>query len=198
MSQSTAPTSCASSDRRPSTSLSNSSSKLEPKFELPSIVTELDRKRNSGFKSGFLKMAGFRKKKSQGSNTPSMISIRSHMTGTATTDSYPSPPKGPASVKSGNSYSSHESPVPAQIFAQEALVDEQALQRSLECEDIVRIRTQQLEEKRKFLEYQTRLIQQLLAERDAKKVEKRQKHEKGVAEREEKVCLMKQNHCDWY
>ena len=65
-SESTAPTSCASSDRRPSTSLSNRSSLLMSKHEpLATTTTDMERKRHSGFKSGLRKMTGFRKKKSR-------------------------------------------------------------------------------------------------------------------------------------
>lgn len=193
MTQSTAPTSCASSDRRPSTSLSNRSTRNGYKSEMPTIVTEMERKRHSGFKSGLRKMTGFRKKKVTNSSTPSLVSLQSHMTSNTTNESTRSATQGAASIESNDSYSSHESPVAVQSFEPERLIDEQALQRSLECDQIIRIRTQQLEEKRRFLEYQTRMIKQLLDERDKMKAEEREKHQKRIAEQEEKVCLPNSN-----
>ena len=52
----------------------------------------------------------------------------------------------------------------------------------------MRVRTQQLEEKRRFLEYQTNLVLQLLARRDKLKEEKRQWYNTRISEQEEKVC----------
>lgn len=72
-------------------------------------------------------------------------------------------------------------------FENDVLVDEQALQRTMQCEQMMRIRTQQLDEKRRFLEYQTKLISELFAERDEQKRKKREVHRKQVTEQEEKV-----------
>lgn len=187
-SQSTAPTSCASSDRRPSTSLSNRSSLLMSKHDSLTITTDMERKRHSGFKSGLRKMTGFRKKKPTVSNQPSLTSLRSHMTSTTTNESTLSPLKSEASIDSGDSHSGHDSPVHKDLVF-EPQIDEEALQRSLNSDELSRIRTTQIEEKRRFLEYQTRLIKELLEDRDKVKAEKRQRHVKIVAEQEEKVCF---------
>lgn len=189
-SQSTAPTSCASSDRRPSTSLSNRSSLLMTKYEPLTTATDLERKRHSGFKMGLRKMTGFRKKKSTVSSQPSLTSLRSNMTSTTTNGSILSPLKSEASIDSGDSYSPQDVPTHKDlVFEPQPRIDEEALQRSMESEELQQIRSVQIEEKRRFLEYQTRLIRELLGERDKLKLEKKQRHQKIVAEQEEKVCL---------
>lgn len=187
MSQSTAPTSCDSSERRPSTSLSNKSSRVISSFEMPTIVAEMERKRHSGLRSGFRKMTTFRKKRSSGSSTPSMASIKSTMTGTTTNGSVRSPPKGALSIQSIDSLSSRDSPVIKENLDNDVLIDEQALQRTMQCEEMMRLRTQQLDEKRRFLEYQTKLISELFAERDEQKRKKREVHRKEITEQEEQV-----------
>lgn len=189
MSQSTAPTSCDSSERRPSTSLSNRSSRVISSFEMPTIVAEMERKRHSGLRSGFRKMTTFRKKRSSGSSTPSIASMRSTMTGTTANGSVRSPPKGALSIESVDSHSSRDSPVIKESFDTDVLVDEQALHRTMRCEQMMRVRTQQLDEKRRFLEYQTKLISDLLSKREEEKTRKREIHHKQITEQEEKVNL---------
>jgi len=196
ISQSTAPTSCASSDRRPSTSLSGRSARCASNYEMPAIVTEMERKRHSGFKSGLRKMANFRKRRTSGSSTPSMISVKSQTTGTTADGSSRSPPKGAASIKSGDSGSSHDTPTTQETFATGMVMDPQALYRSMECQQLLSIRTRQLEEKRRFLEYQTRLIKQLLVERDMQKSAKREAYIKQIAELQTKVCTSGNRHLE--
>ncbi|KAK5309022.1 hypothetical protein LTR70_010667 [Exophiala xenobiotica] len=131
-------------------------------------------------------MANFRKKRMSGSSTPSVISIKSQMTGTTADGSSRSPPKGAASIESGHSYSSHDTPPTKGSFDAGMVMDRQALHRSMECQQLLSIRTRQLEEKRRFLEYQTILIKQLLVERDMQKSAKREKYIKQIAELETK------------
>lgn len=187
ISQSTAPTSCASSERRPSTSLSNNSSRLGPKIEMLSIISDTEEKRHRSFKSGLRKMTGFRRKRLSGLNTPSVISIQSHMSGTTKDEAQLATSRGTASIRSGDSHSVPQALPHKQIYDSIPLVDEQALQRSLDCEEIVFTRTQQLEEKRRFLEYQTNLIKDLLAERDRRKAEAHKEHQRRLVEQEERV-----------
>lgn len=189
LSQSTAPTSCASSERRPSTSLSNKSSRIDTHIEMPTVLTEMERKRHSGLRSGLRKMTGFRKKKMNGLSTPSLISISSQLTnGTTAAESVRSPVREVASMKSGKSYFSNEVPTQNGSYSVEPFIDQEALSRSMECKEMLRIRTQQLEEKRRFLDYQTNLVSQVLAKRDKLKEEKRKWYETRLAEQEEKVC----------
>lgn len=187
MSQSTAPTSCNSSERRPSTSLSNKSSNMISGLELPTSVVKTEPKRHSGLRSSFLKMTAFRKKKTPGSSTPSVASIRSTTTKMTANGLVRSPPKGPLSIQSVDSYSSRGSPVMKETFEPDNLVDEGAPRRTMECEQMMRLRTQQLDEKRRFLEYQNKLISELLAKRDEAKAKKREAYKRRIAELEEKV-----------
>lgn len=188
MSRSTAPTSCDSSERRPSTSMSNKSSRAETGREVPLFVPKADVKKQSGFKSGLRKMKGFRKKRLSGLNTPSTISIQSSMTSNTMHDSQSDHLRRPASIKSGrDSYAHPDMSAQKPSLDQLALVNEEALQRSLECEQIVLMRTRQLEEKRRFLEYQTKLVQNILEEREKRKADLRRKHEDRLHEQEEKV-----------
>lgn len=189
ISQSTAPTSCASSERRPSTSLSNRSSRVSAIHESPTIMTEMERKRHSGIKIGLRKMTGFRKKKLNGFSTPSLISISSQMTNGTTAEEAPrSPTREVESIKSGSSYGSGDLPVQKSTYEQQPLIDEEALVRTMECKEMMRIRAQQLEEKRRFLEYQTNLISQLMTQRDQMREEKQKWYRKLIVEQEEKVC----------
>lgn len=189
LSHSTAPTSCASSERRPSTSLSNKSSRAGTSIEMPMIFTEMDRKRHSGLRSGLRKMTGFRKRRTNGSSTPSSISISSQMmNGTNANECVRSPVRAVTSMESEMSYFSNEVPTQNGSYAAETFVDQEALSRSMECKEMLKVRTQQLEEKRRFLEYQTILVSQLLARRDKLKEEKRQWYNTRISEQEEKVC----------
>lgn len=187
MTQSTAPTSCCSSERRPSTSLSSRSARCDSNLEMPTSVTEMESRRHTGFKSGLRKMTNFRKKKTSGCSTPSMVSIRGQMTGTNANGSTRSPPKDAASIRSRVSFSSHDQLVTKEPFGTEASINEQALQRSMECQQLLSMRTRQVDEKRRFLEYQTRLIKQHLDERDMRKAEKKEKYARQITELEAKV-----------
>lgn len=186
LSQSTAPTSCASSERRPSTSLSRRSSRFNGNIEIPIMTTELERKRHSGFKSGLRKMTGFRRKRLSGSSTPSIVSIKGQTSGTTLNEVTRSSPKGSLPMNFGDSFSSHDIPNLEGHFRPEPLVDNESLQRSLQCEQLLRLRTQQLEEKRRFLEYQTGLIRKLFDERDRQRTMKMEAHSKRVMEQEER------------
>lgn len=190
MSQSTAPTSCDSSERRPSTSLSNKSSKRISSFEIPMAATEMERKRHYGLRDGFRKMTTFRRKRMSGMSTPSMASMRSSMTGTTTNESTTSPQEAPLSLNSGDSCSSHDSPVVGVSSGIAPAVDQKALQRSMECEKLMHLQTQQLDEKRRFLEYQTKLISQLLATREEAKSKKKDDYKQKIEEQEEKVSTL--------
>lgn len=74
-----------------------------------------------------------------------------------------------------------------ETFEPDNLVDEGAPRRTMECEQMMRLRTQQLDEKRRFLEYQNKLISELLAKRDEAKAKKREAYKRRIAELEEKV-----------
>lgn len=75
-------------------------------------------------------------------------------------------------------------------FETDALVDEQALQRTMDSEQMMRIRTQQLDEKRRFLEYQAKLIFELMTERAEEKKKKKEVYQKRIIEQDEKVSFI--------
>lgn len=188
VSQSTAPTSCASSERRPSTSLSNRSSRVGATHEASTIMTEMERKRHSGIRIGLRKMTGFRRKKLNGLSTPSLISISSQVTnGTTAEESPQSPTREAESIRSGNSCFSAELPTQKPTFEAQPLIDEEALARTMDSKEMMRVRAQQLEEKRRFLEYQTTLISQLMEHRNKMREEKEKWYRKLISEQEEKV-----------
>ncbi|KAK5070976.1 hypothetical protein LTS08_000628 [Lithohypha guttulata] len=132
-------------------------------------------------------MTGFRRKRLSGLSTSSVISIQGHMAGTTKDEAHLASSGRPASIRSGDGRSVPQALPHKQIYDSIPLVDEQALQRSLDCEEIALIRTQQLEEKRRFLEYQTNLIKDLLAERDRRKAEAQREHQRRLAEQEERI-----------
>lgn len=183
LSNSTAPTSCGSSVRRPSTSLSQKSSKAVPQFDMPVILTEMERKRQSGFKSGLRKMAGFRKRKILNS-TASITSMRSHMTNTTTNDSI--------SISPQDDQTKIEEKTPIQPQAQSRLsisshVMDESLQKSSESESLAAIRSQQLEEKTRFLDFQAQLIQKLIDECNELKAQRRVEYQEQFATQEAEV-----------
>lgn len=89
-------------------------------------------------------------------------------------------------MKSGQSYFP-ESVVPIPTFRSEPLIDQEALQRTMESKDLLRLRQQQVEEKRRFLEYQAQLIRQVMERRDWLKIEKEELHRRLIQEQEERV-----------
>ena len=188
ISQSTSPTSCDSSERRPSTSLSNQSSILGVRPEAPAIAAEMERKRHGTFKIGLRKIGAFRKKKAFNLNTPSMASLHGS-TSSKPTASTSIPLRSTISLMSQNNYARKQIPKLEEIqYEPVAAIDEEALQRSLECEQLARIRSTQTQEKSRFLEYQSQLIRDLREERGKIKAERRQQYEQKIAEHEEKVC----------
>lgn len=104
-------------------------------------------------------------------------------------DSVRSPETGHLSVQSVDSYSSRNSPVIKGNFDTDVLVDEEALQRTMDCESVMRVRTQQLDEKRRFLEYQTKLVSELMADMAEERRKKKEFYHARIAEQEEKVSL---------
>lgn len=187
-SQSTAPTSCDSSEVRPTTNLSAKPSTVgqtrAPSIA-PTVQSDMERKR-LGFGTRLRKMTGFRRKKEL-TGTPSMISIDSSVTyATTASESMRSPTKSITSMKSGKSYFP-DSVVPMTTFRSEPLVDQEALQRTMESKDLLRLRQQQVEEKRRFLEYQAQLIRQVMERRDWLKIEKEDLHRRLIQEQEERV-----------
>jgi hypothetical protein len=72
-------------------------------------------------------------------------------------------------------------------YEQPILVDDEALKRSIECKDLLNLRMAQLDEKARFLEFQTSMLVQLRSQRESIKAQRRGEHEKILAEQSRKV-----------
>lgn len=193
-SQSTAPTSCASSEHRPAPDSAYVSEGSLTHSESPSSRFQTDKKKNSPLKRGFRKMAGLRKRRagSVAVTSPTLSSISSDPD---TNSEEPAVKmRSPLSIKSGKSSWSQPLSAPESSYESSTPVDEEAVKRSMECKDLLTLRLSQLEEKARFLEFTTSLISQLAARKEQKKSEKRIEHDKIIAEQIQKVRRFLQ---DW-
>ncbi|KAI1628772.1 hypothetical protein EDD37DRAFT_644558 [Exophiala viscosa] len=182
-SQSTAPTSCASSEHRPVTRSSYPSERSPTHSESPSSRSQPDKKRNSPLKRGFRKMTGFRKRRS-GSvalTSPTLSSISSDAD-TNRGEEAPVDMRGPLSIKSSKSSWSQPLSATKSDYDSSAPVDQEAVERSMESKDLLNLRMSQLQEKARFLEFQASLISQLAARKEQKKSQKRMEHDKIIAD----------------
>ena len=199
VSQSTAPTSCSSSEHRPVTQSSQVSERSLPASKAPSFTSETEKKPYSAFRKNIRKMAGFRKRKSATLSTstlPGMITISK----TANGDHLivKSDLKSPASGESGKS--SWSTPVSATKFSYEQPPppDDDATRRSMDCTDMLRVRNCQLEERLRFLDFEASLIRELRTRRDTLRSTRKQVHARIVEEQIAKVggrfdCMMPAN-----
>jgi len=186
-SQSTAPTSCASSEHRPATQSSHASQQSPMDSGLSSHVSEGDKKRNSPLRRGFRKMAVFRKKRSAALTTSSTLSSISSDADTNNSGDVSEDIQSPSSIKSSKSSWSQPVYTSKSSYDRALPVDEEALKRSMECMELVNLRMAQLDEKARFLEFQTSLISHLRSERDKIKAQRKSEHEEVVAGQMEKV-----------
>jgi hypothetical protein len=65
----------------------------------------------------------------------------------------------------------------------------EALKRSMECQKLLDLRIVQLEQKARFLEFQSSLFAQLRSQRDVLKAQKKAEHDLKLAEQAAKVSL---------
>lgn len=184
-SQSTAPTSCASSEQLPAMRSSFVSETSLKHSEPPSPRYESNHKSGSPLARGFRKMAGFRRKRSTITPSPTLTNIGDVDTSHSENTSIDM--KSPLSVKSSKSSWSRPLSPPKLSYEQAPLVDEEALKRSMECKTMLTVRMAQLDEKSRFLEFQVFLMSQLRAEREKVKAQRRVEHEQILAAQAEKV-----------
>lgn len=188
LSQSTAPTSCSSSEHRPVTQASIRSVAAGQTSESPTTMSETQRKRSSGFRSSFRnKMAGLKRKKSPSS--PTLRSIR--------TDSIYSPDGDKLSIKSGmkspgsakSSKSSWSSPASAVKFSYESAppINQEAHKPTTESPEMLGLVDSQSEEKGRFLDFETSMVAELRAQRDTIKHEMSQAQRNVLDEKQAKV-----------
>jgi hypothetical protein len=189
ISQSTAPTSCSSSECRPTTQSSFQSDKSPTQSAAPSVLSDLDKTRGLGFRKGFRRMAGFRKRRSAITTSSTLTGINREMADTANSDrmSIKSDLKGPASIKSSKSSWSSPPVATKSNYEQPTSVDNEAIKRSMDCKDMLDLHARQLEEKKRFLEYQRAVLTHLRAQYQSAKIQKIAAQRQIVAEATEKV-----------
>lgn len=189
-SQSTPPTSCASSEHRPAPQFPHLSEKSHPGSLTTSHLSDAEKRRRSPFARGFRRMAGFRKRRFTGHSSSTLTSISSDV-GTQVNEepSVKSNPKHSPSDQSTAGSWSQLSPPPARPgHAGTVPQDHEALHRSMECKEMLNLRMEQLEEKARYLEYQVFLLAQLHSRRDSAKDRRRIDQDRVIAEHIEKVC----------
>ena len=174
LSQSTGPTSCASSYHRPATHSSPTyKSQISPTQSMtPSLISENEKRKGLGFRNGIMRMTGFKRRRSVASTPSAFESIDSNTLSFSNGDrmSIQSGLKSPASIKSSKSSWSappsttrthYEDPLP--------LEDKDAIRRTRECKGLVSLHARQMEERSRFAEFQKRSIAQLRLQHQAEK-----------------------------
>ncbi|ETN46623.1 uncharacterized protein HMPREF1541_00809 [Cyphellophora europaea CBS 101466] len=171
MSQSTAPTSCSSSERRPMTQGSMVSETSAPAVQ-PSVLSPTSSKRNSVFRARMRKIVRL-KKKEQASGSPASTSPEASDVASPV-DSEVQLQKEPVedapSIRSQKSEWSGAA-LPKPSF--DAEVDAAALKQSPVCQEMVDRRKEQLEERDRFVGYRRALLDQLTHEREKAKSERK-------------------------
>lgn len=188
MSQSTAPTSCSSSERRPVTGSSMLSTDSQPTVQDPSSPRGFDKKRNSIFRSGVRRMVGLKKKSSSGNSSPKAWSP-DMSTGNSPVDSEVqlrhTVAQGSASVRSEKSAWSNGVNPPKNSYDDE--LDPAVLKRSIECKELLELQKVQQAERDRFVEYRKQLLEQIRSDHDAARGAKKMVHDAAVAERRKEV-----------
>ena len=173
LSESTAPTSCSSSERRRVTKSSRLSEKSPPQSNTPSILSDIDTRcgsTGSGFRKGFRKMTGFGKRKSVMLDTSAFNSIHSQIDrSNGNRYSIQSEVRSPTSIKSSKSSWSAPPSATKQSFEQSLPVDPEALQRTMESKELLDLRSLQIEERDRFLRYQRDVLDKLRSQHIASK-----------------------------
>ena len=188
-SQTTLPASRTSSEYRPATQSSVISESSLPQLQPSSNLSDLERRRSSGIRSGFRKMATFKKRKSVASSSSTIASIDSGSSRAHASDrmSLNSGLKSSASIMSEKSSWSNAASANKPSYEQPPFVDSEALQRGLECKEMLELRMNQVREKDRFLAFQQSLISQIRAVRDEIKADKRKQHETTIQQHQAKV-----------
>lgn len=191
LSESTAPTSCSSSERRPVTNSSRLSDKSPSQSNTPSILSDIDSRRGStgsGFRKGFRRMTGFRKRKSVVLDTSAVNTIHSQIDrSNGNRYSIQSDIRSPASIKSSKSSWSAPPSAIKQSFEQSRPVDPEALQRSKDSKELSDLNSMQLEERDRFLQYQRDVLIKLRTQHTALRSQVVKEFREAVEEATQKV-----------
>ena len=191
VSNSTAPTSCSSSDHPPLPRTSLASEISPPPSVSPSVLSDMGRKRENGFRKGIRRMAVFRKRKTLPVSPSTLASIESNTVTTEASDRTSRRPgtkssasvgsnKGSVSLPTSTIEQTPEGPTPPDTDHDHLTTD---------SKDLEALRAHHLEEQARFLEYQRSILSQIQAQhREAKRL-RREKHRKSVDMAIEKVSL---------
>ena len=174
ISQSTGPTSCASSYHRTATQSSMTyKSQTSPTQSItPSMASENEKRKGIGFRNGIRRMTGFKKRLSVASIPSALESIDSNTLARNNGDrmSMHSGLKSPGSFKSSKSSWSNP-PSATRIPYDDSLLldDKDATKRTRECRELLNLRSKQRDERSRFVEFQKRSIAQLRLQHQAEK-----------------------------
>jgi len=187
-SQSTAATSCASSEHRPMTQSSRTTDHTPANPCGLSSASTSERKKHSPLKRGFQKMASFRKRRSGALTASSTLTSINSDADTNASEDLSVDMGSPLSAKSSKSSWSQPLSLAKPSSESPPFVDIEALQRSMGCKELLNLRMAQLDEKARFLEFQASLMAHLRSERDLLKAQKKTLHGTAIAEQRAKVC----------
>jgi hypothetical protein len=186
MSQSTAPTSCSSSERRPETSNSRVSTSVSMELQNRPYSSDAQKKRNSVFRSRMRRIVGKKRKDSSDSGAAT-ITVNAPHADTSyreSTDLENASPRSPSPVRSLKSaWSNHVAPKQSLEYDQDPI----ALKRSMECRELVELQKEQQAERDRFLQFRHQLLSQLRHERDYAKGERKIAHDAVMADKRKAV-----------
>ena len=192
-SQSTAPTSCDSSDYRPVTQSSRVPEQEISRPETSAALHDNEKKPRSPFRRGFRKMAGFRKRRSAVLSTPTLSSINSAAgSNTSGELSIKSDLKRPLSLKSSKSSWSQPISATKSTYEDQPWIDPEALNRSMGSAEMLHLRKTQYDEKYRFLKFQNASITDLRSQYDYTRAQRRTEQDRIIAEQVDKVSLAPQ------
>jgi hypothetical protein len=192
LSQSTGPTSCASSYHRPATqsSMTHKSQLSLTQSITPSMISENEKRKGLGFRDGIRRMTGFKRRRSIASIPSALGSINSNTLVLYNGDrmSIQSGLKTPASIESSKSSWSNSPPAPrAQYEDPLPPEDKDAIKRTRECKELVSLGNRQVEERSRFAEFHKGAIAHLRLQHQAEKLQLIDLQRQLVAEALDKV-----------
>lgn len=190
ISQLTAPTSCSSSERPPPTRSSTLSDGSPPTSNAPSLLSDISKRRETGFRKGIRKMTTFRKRRPLAPAPCTKTSNNLDEVNTLNSDQFSikSGLKSPAaSIRSRKSSWSNLPSMAKLNYDPPILSDPEAVHRSSECEEMQKLHSRQLEERLRFLNYQRTLLSQLRSQHQIIKQDKKDTHQKVIDQATERV-----------
>jgi hypothetical protein len=199
LSQSTGPTSCASSYHRPATqsSATYKSQLSSARSITPSMISENEKRKGLGFRDGIRRMTGFKRRRSIASTSSALGSINSNTLVFYNGDrmSIQSGLKSPASIESSkSSWSNSPSAARAQYEDPLPPEDKDAIKRTRECKELVSLHSRQVEERSRFAEFHKSAIAQLRLQHQAEKLQLIDLQRELVAEALDKVRTRIRHH----